>query len=369
MKFSCKTDILNKAIQTVQKAIASKPSTPIFSGIHIIALENSIKLEAMDLNMAISCTAEAEVIDEGEIVVSAKYFSEPVRKFNNTEITITRNDVEKVIYISSATSEFKLLMMNEDDFPKFPVFDGEKFINIEDTKLKELIQKTIYACSNDEARPLFTGILFDVAEETITCVGTNTHRLAIKTVDQANSEKMNIIVPSKVLAEIYRNINGDVPMDVQFALLNNQLMVVMDNIVIVSRLIEGKFPDYKRVIPANFSVKAKINIKEMANAVDRVSLFSSDGEFSIIKFNINGNKMTLSSSNPVSGTGKEEITCESNAENLNVAFNAQYMVDILKNIDAAEAIMSLNTSLSPVCISPADDESYIYIVTPVRVAF
>lgn len=369
MKFTCKAEALNKAIQTVQKAIISKPSTPIFSGIHIIALEGSVQLEAMDLNMAISCTMEADIEEQGEIVVSAKYLSELIRKFSTEIITIAKNTEEKVIYVSSAKSEFKLLLMNEDDFPKFPSFNGDKFIDIEDEKFKELIKKTIYACSNDESRPLFTGILFDVSDEKITCVGTNTHRLAIKTVEQANAEAMNIIIPSKVLAEIARNLNSDVPQNVKISLLNNQIMVVIDNTTIVSRLIEGKFPDYRRVIPPKFNVTAKVNIKELANAVDRVSLFSSDGEYSIIKFNINGNTMTLSSSSPVSGTGKEEIPCESNGDNLNVAFNSQYMVDILKNLEATEAIMSLNTSLSPVCIKAVDDDSYIYIATPVRVVF
>lgn len=369
MKFSCKAEVLSKAIQTVQKAIISKPSTPIFSGIHIIALENKIQLEAMDLNMAISCTAEANIIEQGETVVSAKYLSDLIRKFSSEEITITKNIEEKVIYISSAKSEFKLLLMNEDDYPKFPSFNCDKCITIGDEKFKELIVKTIYACSTDESRPLFTGILFDVTNNKITCVGTNTHRLAIKAIEQENNEAMSIIIPSKVLAEIARNLNSDVPQDVRILLLNNQIMVVIDNTVIVSRLIEGKFPDYKRVIPPKFNVTAKVNIKELANAVDRVSLFSSDGEYSIIKININGNKMVLSSSNPTSGTGKEEIACESNGENLNVAFNSQYMVDILKNLETKEAIMSLNTSLSPVCINPVDDDSYTYIVTPVRVVF
>ena len=259
--------------------------------------------------------------------------------------------------------------MNEEDFPKFPSFNGNKSIEIPDDKIKDLIRKTIYACSNDESRPLFTGILFDVSTENITCVGTNTHRLAIKSVEQANEEAMNLIIPSKVLAEIARNLNSEVPQMVKISLLNNQIMIVIDNVIIVSRLIEGKFPDYRRVIPPKFNVTAKVNIKELANAVDRVSLFSSDGEYSIIKININGNKMVLSSSNPTSGTGKEEIACESNGENLNVAFNSQYMVDILKNLETKEAIMSLNTSLSPVCISPVDDDSYTYIVTPVRVVF
>lgn len=369
MKITCQAEALNKAIQTVQKAIISKPSTPIFSGIHILTIDNAIKLEAMDLNMAISCTTDAVVEEEGEIVVSAKYLSELIRKFSKEEITICKNSEDRIITISSKGSEFKLLLMNEDDFPKFPGFAADKVINIPDEKIKELIRKTIYACSTDESRPLFTGILFDVENDSITCVGTNTHRLAIKSVEQASEEAIKLIIPSKVLAEIARNLNSDVPTDVKLSLLNNQIMIAIDNVVIVSRLIEGKFPDYKRVIPPQFNVTAKVNVKVLSTAVERVSLFSSEGEYSTIKFNINGNSMVLTSSNPNSGAGKEEIVCESNADNLNVAFNSQYITDILKNVEAEEVVMSLNSSLSPVCIKAVDDESYTYIVTPVRVAF
>ena len=369
MKIKCNSDALNKAIQTVQKAIISKPSTPIFSGIHIVTIDNAIELQAMDLNMAISCTTEANILEPGEIVVSAKYLSELIRKFSCEEITIEKNPENKTITINSSSSEFKLLLMNEEDFPKFPSFNGNKSIEIPDDKIKDLIRKTIYACSNDESRPLFTGILFDVSTENITCVGTNTHRLAIKSVEQANEEAMNLIIPSKVLAEIARNLNSDVPQMVKISLLNNQIMIVIDNVIIVSRLIEGKFPDYRRVIPPKFAVTAKVKVKEFASAVERVSLFSSDGEYSIIKININNNNMILTSSNPASGTGKENVACVSDGENLNVAFNSQYIADILKNMESEEVVLSLNTSLSPVCIKAVDDESYTYIVTPVRVVF
>jgi len=369
MKITCNSDSLNKAIQTVQKAIISKPSTPIFSGIHILTLEDKIELQAMDLNMAISCTTEATVEESGEIVVSAKYLSELIRKFPGEQITIEKNAENKTITITSSASEFNLLLMNEEDFPKFPIFDGNKSIEIPDEKIKDLIRKTIYACSSDESRPLFTGILFDVNSDNITCVGTNTHRLAIKSVPQENSEPMSLIIPSKVLAEIARNLGADVPQMVKISLLNNQIMIVIENVIIVSRLIEGKFPDYRRVIPPKFAVTAKVKVKEFASAVERVSLFSSDGEYSIIKININNNVMTLTSSNPASGTGKEVVTCESDGENLNVAFNSQYVADILKNMESDEVILSLNTSLSPVCVKAVGDDSYTYIVTPVRVVF
>lgn len=369
MNFTCKTTSLNKAIQTVQRAISSKPSTPIFSGIHLIADENTLEIQAMDINMAIACNIEAEVQEKGEIVVSAKHFSELMRKLPGETVTIMKNTEEKTINVQSDKSDFQLLLMNEDDYPKFPEFNGDKQIVLEDEKIKELIKKTIFACSTDEARPLFTGILVEIQDEKITFVGTNTHRLSIKTMEQAGSEAMSMIIPSRVLSEIARNLTSELPQEVKLSLLNNQIMVQIDKVVIVSRLIEGKFPDYRRVIPPAFNIKTMFNVKELAGAVERVSLFSSDGDYSIIKVSVDNNEIVVSSSSPDVGKGREVIECQTQGEGLNVAFNSKYIIDILKNLNDEQATMELNTSLSPVCIKPITESNYIYIVTPVRVVF
>ena len=369
MILTCNTAALNKAVQTAQRAIISKPSTPIFSGLHMIASESKLEIQAMDLNMAISCTIDADITEKGEIVVSARHFSDLIRKLPGENITITRDKDEKTITVVSGKSEFKLLLMNEEDYPKFPVFNGETSIAIDDSIIRELIRKTIFSCSADEARPLFTGILAEVQDGKITFVGTNTHRLAIKSMPYANDVSMSVIIPSKVLNEIARNLNSDVPQQVQISLLNNQIMVVIDNVVIISRLIEGKFPDYRRVIPPKFAIKSKVNIKELAGAVERVALFSTDGDYSIIKVSVENNEMTITSSSPDVGTGREVISCTTEGEHLNVAFNSKYILDILKNLDAEEAVFSMNTSLSPVCVTAEEEADYIYIVTPVRVVF
>ena len=352
MIFTCKTTNLNKAIQTVQRAISSKPSTPIFSGIHLIADNNILEIQAMDLNMAIACSIEAEIQEKGEIVVSAKHFSELMRKLPGENVTIVKNKEEKTINVQSDKSDFQLLLMNEDDYPKFPEFNADKQIVLEDEKIKELIKKTIFACSTDEARPLFTGILVELQDGKITFVGTNTHRLSIKTMEQESSEAMSMIIPSRVLSEIARNLTSELPQEVKLSLLNNQIMVQIDKVVIVSRLIEGKFPDYRRVIPPAFNIKTLFNVKELAGAVERVALFSSDGDYSIIKVSVGNNEIVVSSSSPDVGKGREVIECQTQGETINVAFNSKYIIDILKNLTDEQATMELNTSLSPVCIKP-----------------
>ncbi len=370
MQFTCNTNALNKAIQTVQRAILSKPSTPVFSGIHFFSNpKGRLELHAMDINMAISCELEAEIAEEGEILVSAKHLAELIRRLNAETVTISTNSDTNTIKVISGKSEYQLLLMQADEYPKFPTFNPDQSLTLSDDYIKELIKKTIFACSQDEARPLFTGILVEVKDGNITFVGTNTHRLAIKTLPQPATPDMSIIIPSKVLGEIMRNLNADEPQNVTISLFNNQMMVTIDSTTIISRLIEGKFPDYRRVVPPQFAITSKVNVREMMSAVERVALFSVDGDSSTIKMHVEGNECKLTSSSPDIGAGLEIINCETTGDSLNIAFNSKYILDILKNLESEDAILQMNTSLSPVCITSEDEPDYKYIVTPVRVVF
>lgn len=371
MIFSCNTTMLAKAIQIVKKTISSSPSLPIFSGIHIIADNNQLEINAMDLNMAISCNIEAEVQEKGEIVVPHKYFSDLISSLEAATVVISRINNRNEINIDAGKANFQISLMDEMDYPAFPKIEGKQRLVLKDSEIKELIKKTIYACSTDESRPLFTGILLEKKGASLTFVGTNTHRLAIKNVLLDNNEEqdLSIIIPARTLKEMLANLNSVLPQDVEISLLNRQIMVKIDRVTIVGSLIEGNFPDYRRVIPPQFEIKTIFNIKELEGAVKRVSLFSKDGDYSIIKISIGAQEITVNSSSQDVGKGKETVSCETTGETLNVAFNSQYILDILKNMDAEQATMELNNSLSPVRIKPQNDENYTYIVTPVRVVF
>ena len=370
MKFTCATSELNKAVQSIMPAIAAKPSTPIFGGMHIIADEGKIRLEGMDINLSMSNEIKGEVEESGEIVIAATRFNDLVRNFNGDTVKFTKNNNDNNVRLQSGKADYKILLMNVNEYPKYPSVEAAKSLVIEEEKIKELIKKTAFACSTDSARPLFTGVLCEIKDNKITFVGTNTHRLAIRTLTVENMDDMSVIIPPVVLKEINKNLNGKLPHDVTFFILNNQLMVKIENWTLVSRLIEGKFPDYKRVIPPQFNVKTKVNVKELAGAVSRMSLCSgSENDYSIVKISIGEKEIKVMSSSPDVGTGEEIIPCTTEGSPINVAFNAAYIMDIMKNIETEEAEIHLNNSLSPVCVRPSSDEEYIYIVTPVRVIF
>lgn len=370
MKFSCESTILAKGVNIVKKAIASSPNAPIFSGIHLILQGSALEMVAMDINFFMSDTLEVQGEADGDVLVPAKSFSELLAKFDSETLHLEKNEVETELVITSSKGKFSIPLMDKSDFPPFPEFKGEKALAFNEEEIGSLIRKTIYACSTDESRPLFTGILLEKKGQNITFVGTNTHRLAIKTatITSADESEYNMIIPSRLLREINANLDKEIPENVELSLQNKQIMVQMGKIKIISSLIEGSFPDYRRVIPPKFAIETLFRAKDMEKAVQRVSLFSKD-DYNIIRLSISADKITLSSGISDLGQGKEEVDCQTKGEDVNIAFNSKYIMDILKYAGTEEVVMQMNNSLSPACVKPISDENYIYIVTPVRVIF
>ena len=372
MEFTCETNALKKAVQSIMSAVPAKPSAPVFAGMHIVAKEQTVRLETMDITLAMSNEVTAQIQEPGEIIINATRFAELVRYLDGETICIAKADDSESVQLQSGRTRYNILLMNIADYPKFPDVDAEQHIVIPDEAMKELIKKTAFACSTDETRPLFTGVLCDISGGKVTFVGTNTHRLAIKSLPLAvEAENQSLILPSLMLKEISKNLDSKVPQEVHIGTKRNQIQVVIDKLVMVSRLIEGKFPDYRRVIPPSFGVSCVVNVKEMLGAVSRIALCgtATGNAYSIVKMNIDGDEIKITSSSPEIGTGVETIGCEMQGDPVNVAFNASYLVDMLRSIGEEKAVLELTDSLKPVRIRPEKETDYLYIVTPVRVLF
>lgn len=372
MKFTCNVVELKKAIQIVRKAVATIPDTPVLSGIQIISQENgTLNINAMDMNIAMNCIIDAKVETPGDILVPSKHLGDLLASMDNEEVTFSRADSKNDLEIITSSGTYTLNLMDEGDYPPFPNFVPEKSFKLADEVANDLIKKTIFACSTEESRPIFTGILFEKKGNVINCVGTNTHRLALKstTVETGLNDDFSLIIPSRVLKEIIANINPSVPQDIEFGLFNRQIMVKIDNVTIISGLIEGKFPDYNRVIPASFDIHCQVDKRKLLGSIKRVALFSTQTDYSLVKITIKSNQIVVQSGNSDFGTAEELVECKTTGDEMKVAFNAKYLLDILKIVESDEVLMELNSSLSPVSIKQVDDESYQYIVTPVRVLF
>lgn len=367
MKFSCSREHLHHAVQTVQKAVAAKTPLPILTGIYLSAKNNTLELQATDYEIGISCTIDAQISQPGDIVVSGRYLQELVRRLPGQTVEIDSGSEGKTVRISSDRSQFNLLTMPAEEFPVLKRIIPEKSMVVNDSVLRDLIRKTVFACATDEARPIFTGGLLEADDKGIRMVATNTHRLALRREPgEGFAAGIKVIVPAKILNELARILSADDPLEVTMSWQKNQVSFSFGTVYIVSRVIEGQFPDYNKVIPSKFETRVTMNTDMLLAAVERMSLITREGDYNIIKFYFSEAAVTITSNNPEIGTAQETIEAEMDGGDVEIAFNARYVTDILKNIDSEKLVFSLNSSLSPASVTQFEDDKYIYIVTPVR---
>lgn len=367
MKFICKKNELVQAISIVSKAVSSKPQTPILSGIYIKAEGNKVELHATNQEIGIICNISADIEVSGDIVVSGRYAQEVIRKLPGENVTIEYDRQEKIVKINSNSTNFTLLSMSPNDFPVISILESDMKFSIRDNVLKNLINMTAFSCSNDESRPIFTGCLMEINDNSIIMAATNTHRLAFKeeSIDGFTGTK-KLIIPSKVLGELVRCMTSEIPSEVLISCTSNNISFSYENIYISSRLIEGQFPDYRRVMPIDFATRVTLSTAEFSAAVDRVALISRTNDYKTIKMDFELNSVRISSNNPDVGFAEEIIPALIDGNDTSISFNAIYINDVMKVISSDKFYICLNKSLDPAGIKQEDDESFKYIITPVR---
>lgn len=369
MKITCAKSELTNALSIVSKAIASKPQTPILAGIFMRAENNILELHATNNEIGLVCRIPIEIEEPGQLVVSGRYFLEVIRKLPGDSLTLSYNRTEKIINITSNQSNFTLLSMNAAEFPTVKEIESNVQFTIKDTILRSLIKKTVFACSKDESRPVFTGCYLEVADNKVTMAATNMHRLAVKYEQFAEPlGNIKVIIPANILQELLHNMTSDIPTDVQVSCNFNQISFSFDNIYMTSRLIEGAYPDYNYVIPPNHDTLVVLDSAEFNAAVDRVSLISKAGDYNVIKMEFANGQLHITSNNPEVGNAEETIPASIEGPEVTIAFNAQYLIDVLKIIDSKNCELRLTKPLAPMTVKEEKDDAFIYVVTPVRTA-
>ena len=368
MKFSCLKSELVQAIQIAGRSIASKPQTPILSGIYLHAEKDTLEIQATDYEIGVILHVEAEVEKSGEIVVSGRYFQEVVRTLPNEEVTVQYDSSTSIIKISSGKSTFTLLSMKADDFPKIrPMQEGNRF-TINSAVLKELIRRTTFACATDETRPLFMGALLELEGSKVRMVATNSHRLSFDegSIEDEIPKLSQYVIPKRILEEIQHILSGDVPEKVEVVCTRSEMGFSVHHIYITTRLIEGKYPEYRRAIPSEFSKRVTLSTSDFLSAVSRVGLIARSSEYNTIKLMFNMGEVHIYSDNPVVGKAEETMQAVIEGEDIAIAFNASYLIDVLKTINGDTFIMEMNDSLKPALVREPDNEDFLYVITPVR---
>lgn len=369
MKIITTKDALLKGIQVVQNAVSSKNTLPILSHILIESKKEGIRLTATDLEIGVSIKIDGEVLEEGAITVPAKKLSEIIKELpqqNKINISVKKSNS---ITIEAGKSYFRLMGLAKEDFPQIPEFPaqtkGSDTAKIPQKLLKNMIQLTSFAMSHDETRYVLNGLLFNFKDKTLKLVATDGRRLAVieKEIPGLGSFKKDIIVPTKTIQELNRNLTEEG--DVLLHFKENQLQISLGSITITSRLIEGEYPNYEQVIPKKTKEELRIGTQEFLQATRRASILTNQ-ESQSIKINIIKDRLIITKNTPDVGEAREELEVDYKGGELAIGFNPVFLIDVLKNLEDENIRFGFIDPEKPAVIRIGED--YTYVVLPMQVS-
>ena len=358
---------LQKAINVLQKVSQNKTSSNLPGAIYMTTKNGQVELQGNDFELGIRLTIDGDIKEPGTLVVGSRYFQELIRKLPGETIQLSKPEDGNSLTITSGSSEFNLVTLHPDDFSLVEQIHDQDHVNIDSFAMKELIDLTNYAAATDEDRPVFTGALLEIKENEVTMVATDTHRMAVKkiTIDEPATTPMRAIIPTKTLAEVSRLLPTDNPAMINIFWNRTQIVFNLESIYIISRLIEGTYPEYEKVIPSQFDSSADIDRREFAGAVDRVSLLAKDISYNVIRYDWAESNVTLSTQNTEIGMAKEDVAVEFKGTPFTISFNGRYISDILRHSTGDNIHLFLKQN-GPVVIRQDNNPNYTYVVTPVR---
>lgn len=371
MNFKIKKENLLKHLNYVIKGISSKNIRPILNCIKFELESDGLYLSSTDNDIAIKTFIDKKDIEEdytcGKFVVYGKYIYEIIRKLPNEIISI-EEVMDSKIFISTKNSSFSLNCNNIEEFPNLELEECKNPVVLNTKTLKNIFNQTSFAASTQESRPAITGINFKISGNRLECTATDSYRLAKKIIELAEpvNEDVNIIIPTKNLIELSKMFNDDEDL-VEMHIFNNKIIFKFDTIIMLSRLINGTYPDVSKLIPEDFMLKVTLSMSEFYSLLDRVSLFSTEEEKNTIKLECVDNTVVVKSNIPEIGNVVEKIDVEKDKdENIKIAFSSKYMMEAIKVLDCEKIELCFNGEIRPIIIKNPDDSNLIQLIVPIK---
>lgn len=371
MRLTIERSALLKALNHVQSVVERRNTIPILSNVLISAQGDSLRLTATDLDIEISESAPGEVERGGQTTAPANYLYDFVRKLpDGSAVKLDVAGDDPRLFISAGKSRLHLPILPAGDFPTMPTDGFETRFEIEPTELARLVDKTRFAISTEETRYYLNGIFFHTVEQDgakLRAVATDGHRLALAdaTAPQGATGMPGVIVPRKTINELKRLLDDAADM-VEIAVSAQKIRFALGDAVLTSKLIDGSFPEYARVIPKSNAKRLKIDNKAFAEAVDRVATVSAERSRSV-RLAIEKDKITLTVNNPDAGVATEDLPADYRDDAMEIGFNAKYLLDVAQQIEGEEALFELADSGSPTLVRDEADEHALYVLMPLRV--
>ncbi len=376
MRFIIQRDHLVQSVQDVMKAITSRTTIPILTGIKIVASEEGVTLTGSDSDISIESFIPREEDDKeiieikqpGSIVLQARFFSDMVKKLPSDFVEIeVENHLQTVI--RSGNSEFDLIGLDAEEYPHLPQIEEENVFKIPTDLLKAMIRQTSFAVSTSETRPILTGVNWKVENNELYCIATDSHRLALRKakIEMETPANYNVVIPGKSLNELSK-ILADNSESIEIVITENQILFKAKHLLFFSRLLEGNYPDTSRLIPSESKTDIVLHTKEFLHAIDRASLLAREGKNNVVKLmTLQDQLIEISSNTPEVGKVVEEMKGISvDGEELKISFSAKYMMDALRAIEGNEIKITFTGAMRPFVLYPINDDSTLQLILPVR---
>ena len=369
MKIKIKRTLLLENLNKVSKALSTKNLVPALSGIKFDLNKEGLRLTASDNDITIETfikkNEDFTIEETGTIIIQGKYILDIVRKIPDETINIDVFDETKII-ISTENSEYNLNGINKRDYPNINLEESKNPIIIDSGEFKKMINQTSFATSYDESRPQLTGINFKIIKDELECNATDSYRLARKVLKLENEteDNFNIIVPGRNLQELIKIIDSE---KIELHIFNNKILFKMDNTLFQSRLINGSYPNTTNLLPKDSLLKVNVNINDLYNVIDRVSILTSDKEKNIVTLETEGNTLIMRSSSVELGRVEEKMNIKKdNDKEIKISFSAKFMMEALKTFEGEEATINFVGEINPIIIKDDKEENLIQLVLPIR---
>lgn len=365
MKFYCDRSELASAIQSASRAVTGTSTLAILTNVLLEASGEQIRVSGTDLGLSLRATVKASVEEEGAITVPAQLFQTVVSNFQTAEVTGVLE--ENTLHLIAGVSEYDILGMPADEYPSFPEVEADQRLQVAQGTLKQVIQRTVFACSKEDMRLIMTGALIEVEGQTIRIVGTDTHRLALAEAQLLEPAQIDVsvIVPAPALQALEQDLEADDELSAEIEISENLIRVSTEKRQMVSRLLDGLFPNYRRVIPKEREKRLILDRETFAIAVRNVAVVAQQNAKKVI-LESSGDTLSLRAESQAIGRGYEEMKVGVEGEEVQIAFNAEFLEEVLRTVDCETIFLDLSGSASPGVIRLEGDDSYLYVLMPMQ---
>jgi DNA polymerase-3 subunit beta len=374
MKLTCSPEALTHALQVVSRAVSPRTTLPILNNVLLETSPEGLKLTATNLEIGIVNHVDAEIAAEGSVTLPAKILTEFVAQLHDDKLDMELDTATQTLTVKCGPyHDVKIKGIGANEFPPLPARENGLKLVIDQADLLPAIEQTVVAASSDDGRPVLTGVLTQLEGEKLTLAATDGHRLAVKVIKATSEGEVgedganSVIIPARALTEVSRVLKGDGTVEMWLGRSRNHVFFTVPGVEVMSRLIEGTYPNYSQVIPEQSNTTITVSTKDLHERTRGVSIFARDSA-NVVRIKTEAGEIAISANTSEVGSSEASVSAEIEGADIQIAFNSRYLLDVLALVGSDKVTMGFNGPLSPGVVKPAGKDDYTYVIMPVRVA-